>query len=766
MNRLIAILATVFFIVCFGMHAPAQRQLPPDLIGVDLKEVQKDYLRKINNGVDSLLAPYAEALYYDGQLEKALEVYQRADSLDLPISKGQKRNFSFVARRLGVSSPYDVQTGYFAGFLDIDADIKPFVNNSEYEDFAPLSWQNLLFITSSRPESRRRKGNIYAFTRKPFLNVYAYTLEGQPVDPDFLPTNLNTDLHDGPIAIAADTSLVIITRNYENPNQDGVHSLYLAYYTSQDNEWSEEMSFPANNKEYFVQHPYYVDKTNTLYFSSNMPGGYGGFDLYKSQWDGDEWSEPTNLGEPVNSVYDEVFPSFCPDGNLIYATNHIETTGGLDLAMIKDGERYLFPEPFNTPYDDFAITYKNEYSGYFSTNRDFDDFGDNVYSFDIIPPPEYPFVVRVVDKDSQEVIPGAAVSYRATQPSLDDKEYTPPNGEVTIHQGPEEPFITQLNVLQDEYYPLEVASDNFYFQDQRWIKVVELEPIPQVIRDGSFVVYFDNDHPDPRSMSPETNLSYKETFEQYIKRKEVFKERSADSRQQIEALFEEVRDGMQQLEHLADFLQKEFEQGRHYTIEFTSHASPLASSEYNFILSQRRFASVENYIQDWDDGALQEFIDRGKLEYENNPFGDAQARPDVSSERDDPARSVYSVKAARERRVTIEWQRNDGSQTGSSDFREGLDSQEEQVFPDQERSFATEEVYHVIIASFAREQDALEKVRQLREQYPANVRVLPMSDNGRYRVSYGNYASMEDANAALQSIRRNIRDDAWILVLD
>ena len=666
MNRLIAILATAFFIFCFGMDARAQRQIPPDLIGVDLKEVQKDYLREINRGVDSLMVPYAEALFYDGQLEKALEMYQRADSLKLPKNKGQQRNFSFTARRLGVSSPYDVQMGYFEGFLDINADIKPFVNNSAYEDFAPSSWQNLLFITSSRPVPDRRGRSIYAFTRKPYLNVYAYTHDGHPVGLDFLPTTLNSNLHDGPIAISSDTSLVIITRNYEKPNQDRVHSLYLAYYTKQNNKWSEQQSFPANNKAYFVQHPYFDDKTNTLYFSSNMPGGYGGFDLYKSYWNGENWSEPTNLGEYVNSVYDEVFPSLCPDGNLIYATNHIETTGGLDLAMIKEGQRYLFPEPFNTPYDDFAITYKNEYSGYFSTNRDFNAFGDNIYYFEIIPPPEYPFVVRVVDKGSQEVIPGAAVSYRATHPSLDDKKITSTNGEVTIHQGREEPFITQLNVLQEEYYPLEVASDNFHFQDQRWVKIVELEPIPQVIRDGFFVVYFDNDHPDPRSMSPETNMSYKETFEQYIERKEVFLETSADSRQQVESLFEKVTDGMQQLQHLADFLQKELEQGRHYTVEFTSHASPLARSEYNMILSNRRFISVENYLRNWQQGALDPYIEQGILTYENNPFGSMQASPNVSADSQNPASSVYGVAASLERRVTISWRRNLDHETDST----------------------------------------------------------------------------------------------------
>lgn len=757
-------IATLIFLLFFAIETKVQGQVPNDLIGADLKEKQKEYRSKIKKGRDSFLVPYAEALFYDGQLKKALEIYQKADSLELPMSENQQRNYSFAARRNDVSTTLDDEKGYFAGTLNIIADIKAFGNNSEYEDFAPLSWQDILIITSSRPKLKKGKRNTYAFTQQPFLNIQAYTVDGEPVGLDFLPPEINSDMHDGPIAISEDASLVVLTRNYKKPNKNDIHNLYLTYYIKEGKKWSKEMLFPDNDNEYSLQHPFFDNKNNTLYFSSNMPGGYGGFDLYKSKWNGQSWSESANLGKLVNSEYDEVFPSISPDSNLVFATNHIETTGGLDLVMIKEGERYLFPEPFNTAYDDFAISYKNENSGYFSTDRDFDGFGDNIYYFDIVPPPEYPFVVKVVDKESKEAISGVSVSYQATQPSLDDNKYTLHNGEVILHQGPEEPFITKLSVLHEDYYPREVSFDNYSFQNERWVKVVELERLPKVIRDGSFVVYFDNDRPDPRSKRPETLLSYKETYDKYIKRKEVFLARSKDSRKKVETFFAKVKEGMQKLEELSGFLEKELKQGRRYTIEFTSHASPLASEKYNMALSKRRFSSVENYLRQWKYGVLEPYIERDVLTYENFPFGSIQAPQSVPDSRKNQAESVYGVAASLERKVTISWRSYLDDKTDHIKYETSINTKEGTIMDDKEVQMSQE--CHIIIDSFSSKQEAIDEARYLDKRYTAMVRVLPVSSNGRYRISYGNYANEEEAEAALPYIKRNIRKDAWILVLD
>ncbi len=656
MKRFIFIVCTIISTI-LGSHAIAQRHLPPDLIGANLKEVQEKYRKEINRGADSLLVPYADALFYDGKIREALRMYQKADSIGLKKTLDQQRNYSFAARRLGTQSPYDTQTGYFTDYWDIQAEIKVFAANSTNEDFAPVVWQDMLFITSSRSETRRGRNNTYALTQMPFLNIHVFTLDGQLVSPDFLPKRLNTPMHDGPLSIAADTSLVVITRNYEKPNQDGVHTLYLSYYTRDGLQWSEEKSFPANDQAYFVQHPYFDNATNTLYFSSDMPGGFGGLDLYKSVWNGQQWSSPTNLGGEINSPYDEIFPSLSPGGDLIYATNHIETTGGLDLVIFKQGQRYLFPKPFNTIRDDFAITFVDEHSGYFSTNRNYEAFGDDIYHFHIIPQPEYPFIVRVLDKESKKPIPEASVTYEALLPALQGIQQTSSAGETTIHHGAGVPFPVQFKVTHKDYYPLEITADNFQFEEKQWVLELELETLPQIIREGYFVVYFDNDHPDPQSMNPTTGLSYEKTFEQYMKRKNDYLQNSENTTEQVQQFFDVVQQGMEQLNQLAAFLQQELEQGRHYTINSTSHASPLATSEYNMSLSKRRFVSVENFLKSWQGGVLRPYIEQGMLTYENTAFGSTQAPQGVSADRQNQSRSVYGVAAAKERRVTISWRK-------------------------------------------------------------------------------------------------------------
>lgn len=556
-----------------GMH--------PDLIGADLREIQQQYRRSIDRGVDSLIIYYADALYYDNQLTGAFVNYQRAFRLGLPFSEYQKRNFVHAAKKLNNGSPFDVKTGYFAGEWEVEVSITPFCNNSPNEDFAPFVWQDLVLVTSSRESQAKDKGR-YQFTRQPFLNVYLFNDQCEIVAPAFLPENLNTPLHDGPIAIAQDTSLVIITRNYPEPNRAGVQNLYLSYYTRNNGRWSQSTKFPYNDEAYSVQHPFYDDLNRTLYFSSDMPGGYGGFDLYTSVWDGSNWSEPENLGTEINSLYDEVFPSLSPDGHLIYASNHIETSGGLDLVKFKDGQRLLFPPPFTTAYDDFAISFINQTSGYFTSNRFMDSFNDNIFYFEI---------TRV-----------------------------------------EEPVLAEIPEPEPE------------------------DPIAEeTLRAGFFVVYFDNDRPNPRSREQTTPLDYAQTFVSFLERRDRFYDNSSSPRQELDEFFDDAKTGMQQLEWLASFLYEELKQGREYTINFTAHASPLASSDYNLILSKRRFVSVENFLMQWNGGALEYYILDGALDYSNNPFGSDLARQGISADRDDPSSSIYGVGASRERRVTITW---------------------------------------------------------------------------------------------------------------
>jgi outer membrane protein OmpA-like peptidoglycan-associated protein len=112
-----------------------------------------------------------------------------------------------------------------------------------------------------------------------------------------------------------------------------------------------------------------------------MFGGFGGFDIYTIQWNGMHWEGLKNLGPEINTSYDEVFPNIDLEGNLIYATNHMETYGGIDLVLYRNGIRYLLPSPINSEYDDFGLTFDSNSDGYFTSNRSNQLFNDQVYKF-------------------------------------------------------------------------------------------------------------------------------------------------------------------------------------------------------------------------------------------------------------------------------------------------------------------------------------------------------------------------------------------------
>ena len=740
----------------------------PDLTGVDLGRLLDRYADGILRGDKSLILPYADALFYSGKMNQALHSYRQAHSEGMQMDSRQQRNFTHAAKHFNETSPYDDRSfDYFSGVLDMQARIRPHCVNSDNEDFAPFVWNDLLFITSSRDHLSRRRSQLYRFTKFPFLNVYAFTRDCMPAETDFLPLRLNTRLHDGPIALAPDTSLLVINRTYKKPNRNGVQTMHLTYFVRESGKWSNEKKFPFNDPSWYVQHPFFDDSTKSLYFSSDMPGGFGGFDLYRVTWDGLNWSVPVNLGPDINTRYDEVFPAIAPDGHLVFSSNHIETSGGMDIVMFREGQRFLLPFPLNSSRDDFAITFLTDHSGYFSTNRELEAFGDNIYLFELYRHVEHPFVVRVIDSGSGLQVPGASVSIFSQEPLIDYRDITNNQGEVTIFKGGVEPFTLVLKIMADGYYEYESITDEFKFDGERWILTAALDKVPdepaiqEAIQSGYFVVYFDNQEPEPLSWQPVTRMTYPETFRNYLNRRPEYDEKSASNPASLNEFFAEVETAMQQLDWLAEFLLREFRFGRNMTIIFTSHASPLGRAEYNMPLSRRRFASVENFFRTWNGGVLNEYIDAGKLQYENTPYGSVRAASEVSDDPEDLASSIYSVEAARERKVTISWRQNPELETGLArsiqDFRTAVD---QPVTPQPAK--ATGQAYHIIVASYSQLQLAEQHAADLRSTYNTPAVVLPRTPEGFYRVSYNRYATRERAVEDLPVVRRILGGNPWI----
>lgn len=199
--------------------------------------------------------------------------------------------------------------------------------------------------------------------------------------------NVNTRFHEGPVAVFPDGSLIFTRNNYfkgkQQKSQSGINKLKLYLATGKNLDKITE--FPYNSNEYSTGHPALTADGNILVFSSDMPGGFGGTDLYYSVRSGAQWTRPVNLGKKINTEGNEQFSSFSKDGILFFASTGHAGLGGLDVfeVMLKDMKPQYNPRnlgiPINSSKDDFGLIRSDDgKSGYFSSNR---SGNDNIYSF-------------------------------------------------------------------------------------------------------------------------------------------------------------------------------------------------------------------------------------------------------------------------------------------------------------------------------------------------------------------------------------------------
>lgn len=202
---------------------------------------------------------------------------------------------------------------------------------------------------------------------------------------------LNTKYHEGPATFSRDGSRIIFTRNnYNNgrvsKSSTGVNKLKLYTATQLNGSWVNIEELPFNSDEYSVGHPTLSRDDQFLYFASDMPGGYGGTDIYVSRYQNGRWSRPVNLGETFNTKGNELFPFVDDAGNIYFSSDGRKGLGALDIffAKLTNGVTAQTVEhldaPINSNQDDFGfITDANRQGGYFSSNRR--EGNDDIYRF-------------------------------------------------------------------------------------------------------------------------------------------------------------------------------------------------------------------------------------------------------------------------------------------------------------------------------------------------------------------------------------------------
>ena len=265
--------------------------------------------------------------------------------------------------------------------------------NTDAEDFGASYYKNEVVFASSKalPKLVQRKSNRNG---KPYLNMYISTVEqGQMKSPELFDKILDKKMNNGPSSFSKDGNYMAYTRdNYELKKKDRVVNLEIYFRNYKEGKWSQPEAFILNNKDYSVGQPCLTADGSTMYFTSDMPGGFGGTDIYRIKKDEKGvWGAPENMGNKLNTEGDEMFPFFEENnGVLFFASDGRFGLGGLDIfiCLINDtkvGTVYNAGSPLNTKYDDFAlITDDKLKTGYFSSNRSGGSGDDDIYAVDIL----------------------------------------------------------------------------------------------------------------------------------------------------------------------------------------------------------------------------------------------------------------------------------------------------------------------------------------------------------------------------------------------
>ena len=236
---------------------------------------------------------------------------------------------------------------------------------SEYEDFGANAYGNQLLYVSSRGTSLF--SDKYDYNNQKFFDLYLYDLKTKEVSRygDQLESISESKYHMGPSILLPDSAGVILSRNYRTPNIEGEVNFFFWY---EDFKTGEKYTLPYCTREYSFQHPFYDAKTRRLYFSANLPGGPGGYDIYFSDFlkDG-TWGDPV-LVEGVNGPRDDVFPTI-QKGKLYFSRT--VTQMGLDVFVFdfKTGQTTACEAPFITSRDEFSLIALNKDSAVFSQSQ-------------------------------------------------------------------------------------------------------------------------------------------------------------------------------------------------------------------------------------------------------------------------------------------------------------------------------------------------------------------------------------------------------------
>lgn len=262
--------------------------------------------------------------------------------------------------------------------------------NTKYSEFPSAMFKNKLVVTSSKKIGGLGNG-VDENTNQPYSQLFCLDVDdlGDLSKPMFFSRALNTKGNEGHLSFSPDEKTVYFTRSSRDNSKN--YQLYKANLNLSSNSYWVNITKLTKNTVYSIENPHVSPDGKKLYFSSNLPGSLGGYDLYVSNIEADgSLSTPENLGPQINTENDEKFPHLSKDGKqLFFSSNGHDGFGGFDVFVSNMiNEVYELPEnlgeAINSSSDDVSFMLANENGqGYLASNREGGKGNFDIYSLQL-----------------------------------------------------------------------------------------------------------------------------------------------------------------------------------------------------------------------------------------------------------------------------------------------------------------------------------------------------------------------------------------------
>lgn len=452
--------------------------------------------------------------------------------------------------------------------------------NSRQNDYSPVFAREdyrVLYFTSAREETTGKAE--HGATGQGFSDIFETTLDrkGKWSTPVPLPEEINTEYEEGTPVVSPDYSKLYFTRCQVDDNKKLGCQILVAQ--RRDDQWQRVSAIDVADDSLVIAHPAISRDELTLYFVSDMKGSMMGVDgkpskdiwkLTRSSVD-DDFSNPENLGEPINTVGDEVFPYVHPDGSLYFSSNGHVGMGGLDIfkAAKNDLDQWEVENmkyPINSNSDDFGICFEaDREAGFFSSTRK--GRSDDIYAF-MLPPLKFSISGIVKNEKTNEPVEGALVKSIGSD-GITLETTTPRDGSFKFMLNPSTDYIFIAEKDEEFLKGKERETTKNQEKSTEFTTEIYLSPIDRPITVEN--IFFDFESADLR---PESMVS-------------------------LDQLVETLNDNPG------------------ITIELSSHTDARGNDDFNMDLSQKRAQSVVNYL-------ISKGIDQARLQAKG--YGESQPK--------------------------------------------------------------------------------------------------------------------------------------------